>query len=200
MNEVLLWVQQLNGLPLLHQLHNQATSWLTSSHLSSMQASAVPWDLLFICCYFLLLLKPTAARFKVCAAVLACMIVGYLPESWLTSVQLYASYSIIYLITARHLTNKRIKYSCVIMALFGFIMASDRIINAGTETWTYQNYEAITCTIHALIICSFVKWGDVTIPKRVGNIVSFLRRLLSGSRCMAAMCYYLAIGKTAFSY
>lgn len=184
MNEVLPWVQQLSGH--LAQLHHQTTTLITSSHLSDFQASAVPIDLLFVSAYALLIVtKPTAARFKVCAALFACLIVGYLPVTWLTDMQLYCSYSIIYLITARYVNNKRIKYSCVIMALFDFIMASDRIINAGSETWTYQNYEAITCTIHALIICSFVKWGRLGISGRLAKLAARLRSLLFDPRIMA---------------
>lgn len=183
-NEVLPWVLQQNDhLALLHQ---QITAFATSSHLSSLQAESLWSNLLVISPYLALIaIKPTAARLKVCAALFGCLIVGYLPESWLTNTQFYCSLSLIYLITARFIVNKRIKYSCVIMALFGFIMAVDRNFNAGIETWTYQNYEAITCTIHALIVCSFVKWDRIRISGRMAKLAARLRSLLFDPRIMA---------------
>ena len=159
-----------------------------SVHLSNLQIDSIGVNAFIIFLYVALLLsKATLARKKVFAAALIGLIVCYLPVSWLTNFQYYMVFSLVYLTAASAVTNKKVRYSCVIMALFQFIMATDRKFNSGIETWTYQNYEVITCLIHILIVCSFVKWGELRIMDRLGKLLNRVRSWLLDSRIMAAM-------------
>jgi len=83
----------------------------------------------------------------------------------------------IYLITAGSVTNKKIKYSLVIMATFEFLMAYDRYVNAGVATWLYNSFEEITCLIHGLIVSSCFRLKPISIRDILGRLITSMRTL-----------------------
>ena len=61
--------------------------------------------------------------------------------------------------------------------IFEFLMAMDRLINAGVETWLYDNFEEITVIIHILIVSSCLKVGAIDLHGILERLISGLRRL-----------------------
>jgi len=135
--------------------------------------------------YLLLIaINSTPAKSKVAYAFFLSMAINYSPlYDALSNVQFYSLYSIIYLITARFVTNKKIKSTLVIMAIFEFTMAYDRYINAGVATWLYDSFEEITCLIHLLIISSSIRFKPICLGAILGRLAAALRGI-SHSKCI----------------
>jgi hypothetical protein len=91
----------------------------------------------------------------------------------------------IYLITAGSVTNKKIKFTLVIMAIFEFTMAYDRYVNAGVATWLYNSFEEITCLIHGLIVSSCFRLKPISVRDILGRLVAAVRGV-SHSYCLAS--------------
>jgi len=170
----------------------ESISWVLhlKSHLlslSSLQETAIRWDAVFLAGYLALIVgKATAARLKIVAAFLVCVVVGYSPlYDVLNNVQYYSLLSLIYLTAAKYVSNKKIKYTLVIMTAFEFTMAMDRYVNAGTATWLYDNFEIITCLIHFLIISSSLKLRPIEWRELMGRLIAAMRGL-SHSYCLTS--------------
>lgn len=144
------------------------------------QLESINLNLVFVSFYLLLLIvKPTAARIKVFAAVVVCVIVGYSPlYMLLNNTQFYSLLSFIYIIACLKITNKKVSATCCIMAIFEFTMVIDRLANAGIETWLYIHFEEITLIIHALVISSFFKWELERWRSVMGSIASYVLGVL----------------------
>lgn len=184
--ELLSWVQQLKSLA-THQLSN-----LTNlNQLSSLQASSIDLNSLFVLAYLLLLAnKPTAARLKVSAALFTCIAIGYSPlYDALSQVQFYCLYSLVYITIARYLTNKKIKSTLVIMAVFQLLMAMDSYVNANVETWLYNSFEEVTVLIHILIVSSSADLKPIDLGAILGRFVNSLRGV-AHSLCLDPALWY----------
>jgi len=143
---------------MLQHLVAQLKSHLANS-LSSLHVELIDLVGMLLLAYLLLIaIKPTPAKRKVSYAFFLSLAINYSPlYDALSNVQFYSLYSMIYLITAGSVTNKKIKFTLVLMSIFELSMAADRHINAGVATWLYDQFEEITCLIHALIISSSLK-------------------------------------------
>ena len=158
---------------------------LSLSNFSSYQVESIYLTSVVLLVYLLLIaINPTPAKRKIFYAFFLSMAVGYSPlYDALSNVQFYSLYSIIYLITARFVTNKKIKSTLVIMAIFEFTMAYDRYINAGVATWLYNSFEEITCLIHGLIISSSIRFKPIHLGAILGRLTAALRGI-SHSQCL----------------
>lgn len=137
--------------------------------------------------YLLLIaIKPTPAKNKIACAAFVSLATNYSPlYDLLNNVQFYSLYSLIYITTARYVSNKKIKYTLVIMSIFEFTMGYDRYVNAGTATWLYDSFEEITCIIHGLIISSSLKLKPINLGAILGRLTSCLRGL-AHSNCLTS--------------
>jgi len=138
----------------------------------------------------LLILKFTAARFKVFAAVFLCIVISHTPLYLIMdNIHRYSFLSIVYIIACRNITNKKVSATCCIMAIFELSMVIDRYVNAGVETWLYIYFEEITLIIHSLIISAFFKWEFNWRRGAVGSAVDYMRKLLRNMRYASRLCY-----------
>ena len=150
-------------------LLNSHFEQFSQMHLASM---------LLLAYLLLIAIKPTPAKRKVSYALFVSLAVNYSPlYDALSNVQFYSLYSMIYLITAGNVTNKKIKFTLVIMAIFEFTMAYDRYVNAGVATWLYNSFEEITCLIHGLIISSSFRFKPISIRNILGRLITSMRTL-----------------------
>jgi hypothetical protein len=137
-------------------------------------------------CYLLLAAgKMTAARMKVLAALLVSLVVAYSPiYDTVSDVGYYCALAMIYITTARYVTNKQIKYTLVIMSIFELLMAVDSYANPTTETWLFRNFEEVTLLIHALIVSSCYRLKPIDLGAILGRFINSLRGL-AHSNCLA---------------
>ena len=82
--------------------------------------------------------------------------------------------------------QKKIAIGCCIMCLFNIYMAIDATRYANIQTWSYINYEYITCFIHVFIILAGVKLGLAKWKDRLASIVNSLRVRIHSASCY---CY-----------
>lgn len=178
--ELILWADQLKN-----HLSSRLTNQL--SQLSSLQVEAVDLASVILLAYLLLItINPTPAKNKIACAAFVSLAINYSPlYDLLNNVQFYSLYSLVYLVTARFVTNKKIKSSLVIMSVFEFLMAMDRYVNAGTATWFYDRFEEVTCVIHGLIISSSLKLKPIGLGEFLGRLVTSLR-WISHSYCLTS--------------
>lgn len=171
--------------PMFQHLADQIKSLLLSLNSHFEQFSQMHLASMLLLAYLLLIaINPTPAKRKVAYALFLSLMVNYSPlYDALSNVQFYSLYSIIYLITARFVTNKKIKSTLVIMAIFEFLMAYDRYINAGVATWLYDSFEEITCLIHLLIISSSIGFKPICLGAILGRLATALRGI-SHSQCL----------------
>lgn len=160
-----------------------------------IQLETVDLNLVFIFSYIILIIiKPSAARIKVFAAVLICIAISYSPlYELMNNTQYYAFMCLVYVITYRKITSKKVSATCCIMSIFEFLMLTDRYINAGVETWLYIHFEEITVIIHSLIISSFFEWNFERWRGFLGYIANSVRRILCFVRNASCLCYYYCI-------
>jgi len=165
--------------------------------MNALQLETIDLNLIFITSYFILLIiKPTAARLKVFAAVLICVLIIYSPlYDLLNNTQYYSLFTLIYILACLNITNKKVSSTCCIMAIFEFLMIIDRYVNAGIETWVYIYFEEITLIIHSLIISSFFKWKYIRWRECMGSMLNYMRGLLHDVRHASCLCYDRVIKK-----
>lgn len=177
--EILSWVLQLKSHAVTSLSNLTISSQLSKAlSLNDMQVLATFADSCILLAYLLLLTKPTPARYKVSFALFACLVIAYSPlYDALSQVQFYCLYSFVYIRIARTLTNKKIKYTLVIMSLFQLLVAMDSYVNPKTETWLFNSFEEITCCIHLLIVSSSVKFKPIDWREFLGRAITAMRGL-----------------------
>lgn len=183
--ELSLWVHQLKSHLLTSNLF----------HLSQNQLEVTSVSNAILLAYlFTLVRRYTASKAFAALAVFTCIIVSYSPlYNMLDNIEYYSSFALIYALTtlrifkihAKALSNGnvnsvaiKIAVGCCIMATFNLIMAGDRYLNDGIQTWTYRNYELITCLIHGLILSSGVRWQNIRWRKHLEGFASSMRSWL----------------------
>ncbi len=157
----------------------------------------IEYNAIFMALYiFILVIKTTAARAKASAAVFICVGLSYSPLFYmLTDVQYYFMLSMIYVSTAKSITNKQASASCCIMAIFEIIMSLDSWRANGVETWIFVNYEMVTACIHCLILSSFLRGDLARWSRRVGSFINRLRSLLHSAGRDSFLWYYYSNSK-----
>jgi hypothetical protein len=127
--------------------------------ISDIQLSPLYADSITVLAYLILLVSKTnAARAKLVAAFLCTMAVAYGPAyDSLSQVGYYCVLAMIYITAAKNISNKKIKHTVILLALFQLSMAMDSQINPLIETWIYIKYEEITALLHLLVIGSSLK-------------------------------------------
>ena len=185
----LLLCLQLKSLAVAQALSNQIIPNQLSKVLSlnDIQVSAIYADSMIILAYLILLISKTnAARVKILSAFLFTLVIAYTPiYGALSQVGYYCALAMIYITTARHVTNKQIKCTLVIMSLFQSLMATDSYANPITETWLFCNFEEITLLLHAAIISSCYRIKPIDLGAILGRLINSLRGL-AHSNCLAS--------------
>ena len=190
--EFIQWVLQLKSLAspmimmILGDLMIQLSQLSRDLSLNSFQVDGIRADSIILLGYLLLMAsKMTAAKVKVLAAFLLCLVIVYTPiYDALSQVGYYCAFAMIYIVALRHVTNKQIKYSLAIMAIFQLFMAIDSYANPQTETWLYRNFEEVTILIHCLVVSSCVNFKSIDLGAILGRFIDSLRSL-AHSQCLS---------------
>jgi hypothetical protein len=155
--------------------------------LNDIQVSAIYADSMIVLAYLILLISKTnAARVKILSAFLCTLVIAYTPiYGALSQVGYYCALAMVYITTARYVTNKQIKYTVVIIATFQLFMAVDSYVNPTTETWLFRNFEEITLLIHALIISSCYRLKPIDLGAILGRLANMLRSV-AHSNCLTS--------------
>ncbi len=185
--EYLQWVLQSKSLAAQVQISQPILNQLSKVlSLDSYQVSGTLADSVVFLCYLLVIAgKMTAARVKVLAALLFSLVVAYSPiYSAVNDVGYYCMLSVIYITAYRHITNKQIKSTTCIMAIFQLFMAIDSYVNPNTETWLYHNFEEVTLLIHLLIVSSCARLKPIKLGDVLGRFIAAMRGV-AHSQCLA---------------
>jgi hypothetical protein len=179
-------LKSLAGQMIMMPLGDQLSQLSKALNLNDIQVSAIYADSMIVLAYLILLISKTnAARVKILSAFLFTLVIAYTPiYGALSQVGYYCALAMIYITTARYVTNKQIKYTVVIMAVFQLFMATDSYANPKTETWLFLNFEEVTLLIHALIVSSCYRIKPIDLGAILGRLINSLRGL-AHSNCLA---------------
>lgn len=177
----------------MHQLKSHHKNKTQLRQMNSLQLSSVNLSsflaVIYLAAFFIA--DKRSLSFSL-IAYLSCLVVAYSPlYDILTNTPYYLCFALIYAFFAKQLAlstnikSKNAALCCCIMALFELWMATDRWINAGTATWTYNHYESVTGWIHLAIIAVCIDKWRLSELWRMANSAIRLRDLLrAASNCV----------------
>ena len=141
-------------------------------------------------CYCLASLITRKCRFL--AAFILCEILGSLSIfDILSDATFYLCYSSIYCLLyyycVSNITSMKTKVSCIVMAFFDGMVATDAYFYQGFETFIYSNYACISILIHLYIISTFIDWRRIR--SRLGESLDRVARFIRANDAVTFVCY-----------